>query len=94
MSQFSVWSHCNYCNLSNMEYKQSKYIWNQQLEEPSAGYVSFNSAMHIHIQSPVTVFTSWRRFMVQVIALPDTLQTLHGKKTNKKHKKQASMRMF
>lgn len=57
----SLESDCSNCNFSNMEYKQSKYIWNQQLAGFSATYLSFNTAMHIHIQLPMTVIASWSR---------------------------------
>lgn len=82
-------SDCKSCNFSNMEYKQSKYVWNQQLAGFSASYLSFNTAMHIHIQLPMTVITSWSRwhFTVWVISLLDTVQMLHSEN-------RVSMKMF
>lgn len=40
----SLESDRNKCNFSNMEYKLSKYIWNQQLTGSSASYLSLNNA--------------------------------------------------
>lgn len=55
----SLESDCNYGNFSNMEYKQSKYIWNQQLAGFSASYLSLHKAVLIHIQLPMTAVSLW-----------------------------------
>lgn len=53
-----------------MEYKQSKYIWNQQLAGFSASDLSFNRAVHIYKQLPMTANTLWSEwhFTMQLIS--------------------------